>query len=68
MGDRSDGAFTLVATGVDTPAERAAVEAAARRGARAVEGGKAGPLLDAGPRRRLRADRHAAREPGRVEG
>ena len=47
MGDRSDGSFTLVATGVDTPAERAAVAAAARRGARAVEGGKAGPLLPA---------------------
>src|SRR5919109_1521999 len=35
MGDRSDGAFTLVATGVDRPAERAAVEQAARRGATA---------------------------------
>ncbi len=48
MGDRSDGAFTLVASGVDTPAERAAVEAAAKRAAGAVEQGKAGPLLDAG--------------------
>jgi uncharacterized membrane protein YdfJ with MMPL/SSD domain len=48
MGDRSDGSFTLVATGVDTPADRAAVVAAARRAARAVEGGKAGPLLPAG--------------------
>jgi uncharacterized membrane protein YdfJ with MMPL/SSD domain len=47
MGDRSDGAFTLVATGVDSPAERAAVEAASARAARAVEGGKAGPLLPA---------------------
>ena len=47
MGDRSDGSFTLVATGVDTPAERAAVVAATRRGARAVKGGKAGPLLPA---------------------
>src|SRR4051812_16879243 len=47
MGDRSDGAFTLVATGVDTPADRAAFVAAARRGARAVEGGKAGPPLPA---------------------
>ena len=47
MGDRSDGAFTLVATGVDSPADRATVQAAARRGARAVKGGKAGPLLPA---------------------
>src|SRR4051794_30284706 len=47
MGDRSDGSFTLVATGVDTPADRAAVTAAARRAAGAVEGGKAGPLLPA---------------------
>jgi uncharacterized membrane protein YdfJ with MMPL/SSD domain len=47
MGDRSDGAFTLVATGVDTPADRAAVAAAARRGAAAVRGAKAGPLLPA---------------------
>src|SRR4051812_30991094 len=47
MGDRSDGAFTLVATGVDTPADRAAFVAAARRGARAVKGGKAGPPLPA---------------------
>ena len=47
MGDRSDGSFTLVATGVDTPAERAAVGAAIRRGASAVKGGKAGPLLPA---------------------
>jgi putative drug exporter of the RND superfamily len=47
MNDRSDGSFTLVVTGVDTPAERAAVTAAARRGARAVAGGKAGPLLPA---------------------
>src|SRR5215213_1641464 len=47
MGDRSDGAFTLVATGVDTPADRAAVVAATRRAAGAVRGGKAGPLLPA---------------------
>ena len=47
MGDRSDGAFTLVATGIDTPAERAAVQQAANRAARAVDGGKAGPLQDA---------------------
>ena len=48
MNDRSDGAYTLVATGVDTEAKRAAVVAATRRAAGAVEGGKAGPLLDAG--------------------
>jgi uncharacterized membrane protein YdfJ with MMPL/SSD domain len=48
MGDRSDGAFTLVASGVDSPAEKAAVEAAAAKAASAVQGGKAGPLLEAG--------------------
>ena len=56
-------------TGVDTPAERAAVVAgdAARRAGpcRAARPGRCCP-----PRRgrRLRPDRHAAREPGRVEG
>jgi uncharacterized membrane protein YdfJ with MMPL/SSD domain len=48
MNDRSDGAFTLVATGVDSRAERAAVAAAAARAARVVRSGKAGPLLPAG--------------------
>jgi putative drug exporter of the RND superfamily len=48
MNDRSDGAFTLVAQGVDRPAERAAVEEAAARAAGAVDGGKAGPVQDAG--------------------
>jgi RND superfamily putative drug exporter len=48
MHDRSDGAFTLVATGVDSRAERAAVAAAAARAARLVRSGKAGPLLPAG--------------------
>src|SRR5215207_5420940 len=48
MGDRSDGAFTLVAAGVDRAGERAAVQAAAGRAAGAVARGKAGPLLDAG--------------------
>jgi uncharacterized membrane protein YdfJ with MMPL/SSD domain len=48
MGDRSDGAFTLVARGVSSPAERAAVQQAAQRAAGAVRHGKAGPLLDAG--------------------
>ena len=49
MGDRSDGAFTLVAAGVDGAAERAAVAAAAARAARTVPGGKAGPPLPAAP-------------------
>jgi uncharacterized membrane protein YdfJ with MMPL/SSD domain len=48
MHDRSDGAFTLVAAGVDGPAERAAVSAAAGRAAAAVRGGKAGVPLNAG--------------------
>src|SRR6187200_155794 len=48
MGDRSDGSFTLVAGGVDNAADRQAVQAAAQRGAQAIVGGKAGPLLDAG--------------------
>jgi uncharacterized membrane protein YdfJ with MMPL/SSD domain len=48
MGDRSDGAFTLVAGGVDSPAEHAAVASAATRAARAIDGAKAGPLLEAG--------------------
>jgi putative drug exporter of the RND superfamily len=43
MGDRSDGAFTLVVEGT---AEQAA--AAARRAARVIPGAKAGPPLDAG--------------------
>jgi uncharacterized membrane protein YdfJ with MMPL/SSD domain len=47
MGDRSDGSFTLVATRVDSPADRASFIAAAQRGARAVTGGKAGPPLPA---------------------
>src|SRR5436190_14428665 len=47
MGDRSDGAFTLVATGVDSAADRAAFAAATRRGASAVKGGKAGLPLPA---------------------
>jgi uncharacterized membrane protein YdfJ with MMPL/SSD domain len=48
MGDRSDGAFTLVASDVDGQADRRAVAAAAARAAREVSGGKAGTLLDAG--------------------
>src|SRR6266545_2320410 len=48
MGDRSDGAFTLVAAGVTGSGERRAVQAAGARAAGAVKGGKAGPLLEAG--------------------
>ena len=51
MGDRSDGSFTLVATGVDTPAERATVVAAAVGERRARQGDReeqAGGEQDAG--------------------
>jgi uncharacterized membrane protein YdfJ with MMPL/SSD domain len=48
MGDRSDGAFTLVAEDVGGAADRAAVEDAAARAAGAVPRGKAGPVQDAG--------------------
>jgi RND superfamily putative drug exporter len=48
MHDRSDGAFTLVARGVGTPADRVAVARAAERAARSVRAGKAGPLQQAG--------------------
>jgi uncharacterized membrane protein YdfJ with MMPL/SSD domain len=47
MGDRSDGAFTLVADGVESPQERQAVQTAAARAAKQVPGGKAGPVLQA---------------------
>jgi RND superfamily putative drug exporter len=47
MNDRSDGAFTLVATGVGR-GEVAAVEAAAGRAASAIPRSKAGPVLRAG--------------------
>jgi uncharacterized membrane protein YdfJ with MMPL/SSD domain len=50
MGERSDGAFTLVATGVDSAADRAAFAAAAQRAAGSVRGGKAKPLQVAGSR------------------
>src|SRR3954464_12817838 len=46
MGDPSDGSSALVAADVQGAADRAAVQAAAARGARAVKGGKAGPLLE----------------------
>jgi len=46
--ERSDGAFTLVAQPSGGTLDAAAVEAAAQRGATAVTGGKAGPVLHAG--------------------
>jgi uncharacterized membrane protein YdfJ with MMPL/SSD domain len=48
MDERSDGAFTLIATDVDGDAERAAVQGAAERAVGVVDGAKAGPLQDAG--------------------
>jgi RND superfamily putative drug exporter len=48
MGDRSDGAFTLVATGVGSPAKVKVVNDAATRAAKTVPGAKAGPPLEAG--------------------
>jgi RND superfamily putative drug exporter len=48
MSDRSDGAFTLVADGVDSKAERALVVQAAGKAADEVKDAKAGPLLEAG--------------------
>ena len=48
MGDRSDGAFTLVARGVDSAAERAELQRLAREAAATVDRAKAGPLLNAG--------------------
>jgi putative drug exporter of the RND superfamily len=48
MGDRSDGAFTLVADGVDSAQERATVEQLAQKAAATIDRAKAGPLLDAG--------------------
>src|SRR3954470_8380398 len=48
MGDRSDGAFTLVARGVDSPAERAELQRIAQKAAATVHRAKAGPLLNAG--------------------
>jgi RND superfamily putative drug exporter len=48
MGDRSDGAFTLVAESVDSRQERGEVQQAAHKAAATIDGAKAGPLLDAG--------------------
>jgi putative drug exporter of the RND superfamily len=47
MNERSDGAFTLVVQGRNGAIDRAAVEAAAQRGARAVQGGRAGAVQPA---------------------
>jgi RND superfamily putative drug exporter len=43
--ERSDGAFTLVAQSRGRRLDPAAIEAAARRGASVLKGGKAGPVL-----------------------
>jgi uncharacterized membrane protein YdfJ with MMPL/SSD domain len=49
--ERGDGAFTLVGQGdVQAPSFRVSLSAAARRAARVVKGGHAGPVLPAGPR------------------
>jgi uncharacterized membrane protein YdfJ with MMPL/SSD domain len=49
MHERGDGAFTLVVQGADGKPDRAAVQAAAQRGARAVEGGRASAVQQASP-------------------
>ena len=46
--ERSDGAFTLVAQSTGGPLPVAAIQAAAARGASALKGGQAGPVLVAG--------------------
>jgi RND superfamily putative drug exporter len=48
MGDRPDGTFTLVATGVASRRERAALAAAARRAARAAPGARISPAMAQG--------------------
>src|SRR5215467_6241481 len=48
MNECSDGSFTLVAQGDGSRPDAAAVAAAAQRGAKAIEGGKAGAPLPAG--------------------
>jgi RND superfamily putative drug exporter len=47
MHERSDGAFTLVVQGQGRPPDRGAVAAAAQRAARAIHGGRAGPVQQA---------------------
>src|SRR3954468_7787404 len=49
MHERSDGAFTLVVQGQGRPPDRGAVAAAAQRAARAIDGGRAGPVQQASP-------------------
>jgi RND superfamily putative drug exporter len=49
MHERSDGAFTLVVQAKGGTPDRGAVAAAAQRGARAIEGGRAGAIQEAGP-------------------
>jgi putative drug exporter of the RND superfamily len=49
MNERSDGAFTLVVQGQGGAPDRAAVAGAAQRGARAIEGGRAGAIQQASP-------------------
>src|SRR3954466_5503032 len=44
MHERSDGAFTLVIQGKGAPPDRAAVASAGQRAARAIAGGRAGPV------------------------
>ena len=68
MGDRSDGSFTLVATGVGSPAERAEVQQrrAEGRHGRPARQGRPAPRRRQG--RRLRPDLDAARERGREQG
>ena len=49
LNERSDGAFTLVAQGQGGPPDQAAVAAAARRAAGAIEGGRVGATQQASP-------------------
>ena len=49
MHERSDGAFTLVVQGQGGPPDRSAVATAAERGARAIDGGRAGAIQQASP-------------------
>src|SRR4051812_38815772 len=65
MGDRSDGSFTLVATGVDTPADHAAFVAAPPPGPRAGEPRKAGAPPPAPPRPASPPNAPPPGEPGR---
>ena len=57
MHERSDGAFTLVVQGQNGPPDRSGVAAAAERGARAIQGGRAGAIQQASPSGRALLDR-----------